>query len=107
MPAPTEPGCQRVDSQLNLAPVDYVLAGERREKASEKNILTRSLSIPPSHPVSPARPKVVAAPRVATFLLVEVPFHLEGRWGGPRQPDIKSLRSCRRATPFTYEWGRC
>jgi hypothetical protein len=36
------------------------------------------------------RPKVVAAPPVATFLLVEVPCHLEGRWGGPRQLDRKS-----------------
>jgi hypothetical protein len=48
------------------------------------------------------RPKVVAAPTDATFFLVEVPRHLEGKWGGrPRHIDKgKNWRSCLRAWIF-------
>jgi hypothetical protein len=43
-------------------------------------------SIPPPHHVSPA-PRSFAAYTDATVHLVEVPRHLEGRWGGPRHTD--------------------
>jgi hypothetical protein len=63
-------------------PRDFGLAGERRGKASEKpRLLTRSFVDPAVASRTP-RPKVVAAPPVATFLLVEVPRHLEGWWRG-------------------------
>jgi hypothetical protein len=61
-------------------PRDFGLAGERRGKAIEKQLLTRSLvdlAVASRKP----RPKVVAAPPVATFLLVKPPRHLEGMWG--------------------------
>jgi hypothetical protein len=40
---------------------------------------------------------VVAAPPGAKILHVEVPHQPEGRWGGPRHPDVEGLRSCLRA----------
>jgi hypothetical protein len=42
--------------------------------------------------------KVVAAPTDATVVLVEVPRHLEGMWGGPKHTDKgKNWLSCLRA----------
>jgi hypothetical protein len=52
------------------------LAGERKGKASEKPLLTRSL-VDPAVASRRLCPMVVAAPPVATFLLVEVPRRLE------------------------------
>jgi hypothetical protein len=43
-------------------------------------LLTRSL-VDPAVAFRKPRPKVVAVHPVATFLLVEVPRHLEGMWG--------------------------
>jgi hypothetical protein len=57
------------------------LAGERSGKASEKNLLTRS-HVDPAVALRKPRPKVVAAPPVATFLLVEISRQLKGKWGG-------------------------
>jgi hypothetical protein len=50
-------------------------AEDRRRKAGKTTLLAWSLV----DPVSPA--KVAAASADATVLLVEVPRHLEGRWG--------------------------
>jgi hypothetical protein len=61
-------------------PHDFSLAGERSEKASVKPLLTRSL-VDPAVASRKPRPKVVAAPPVASSLLVEVPRHLEGKCG--------------------------
>jgi hypothetical protein len=58
---------------------DLGLAGDRRGKAGEGNLLTWSLVNPTVASRKP-RPKVIAAPSVETFLLVEVPRHLE--WMG-------------------------
>jgi hypothetical protein len=51
---------------LIYLPRDFGLAGERRGKASEQPLLTRLLAV---HAVASRkpRPKVVAAPPVATF----------------------------------------
>jgi hypothetical protein len=68
-------------ANLILLSRDFALAGDGKGKASEKTLPMRS-------PVDPAvashkpRPKVVAAPPIETFLLVEVPRHLVGRGGG-------------------------
>jgi hypothetical protein len=64
-------------SQMWL-PRDFGLARERKGKVSEKTLPTRSLVDPAVKSRKPC-PKVVAAPPVATFLLVEVPRHLEGK----------------------------
>jgi hypothetical protein len=49
-------------------------------------LITRSL-VDPAVASRKPRPKVVAALLVATFLLVEVPRHLEDKWRGPRPLD--------------------
>jgi hypothetical protein len=67
-------------ASLISLPREFGLAGERRGKASEKNLLPRSL-VDPAVAFRKLRPKVVAAPPIETFLLVEVPRHLEGMWG--------------------------
>jgi hypothetical protein len=61
---------------------DFGLAREGRGKASKKPLLTRSLVDPAVVVSRKPRPKVVAAPPIATSLLIEVPRHVEGRWGG-------------------------
>jgi hypothetical protein len=48
-----------------------------------KNLLTWSL-VDPAAASRKLRPKVVAAPTDETVFLVEVPRHLEGKWGGGR-----------------------
>jgi hypothetical protein len=53
-----------------------------------KTLLTRSLVNPAVASRKP-RPKVVVAPPVATFLLLEAPRHLEGRWGGGQDYHIE------------------
>jgi hypothetical protein len=65
-------------------PRDFDLAEDRRGKAGKKTLLAWSLVDSAAASRKP-RPKVVAASTDATILLVEVPRHLEGRWGGPRQ----------------------
>jgi hypothetical protein len=47
-------------------------------KASEKTLLTRSL-VDPAVASRKLHPKVIAAPPVATFILLEVPRHLKGK----------------------------
>jgi hypothetical protein len=68
---------------------DFGIAGESRGKTSEKLLLKRLL-VDPAVACRKPRPKVVAAPPVTAFLLVEIPRRLEGKWGRPRQPDKKS-----------------
>jgi hypothetical protein len=58
--------------------------------ASEKTLLTRSL-VDPAFACRKPRPKVAAAPLVATFLAVEVPRHLEGRWGRTKTTTQKKV----------------
>jgi hypothetical protein len=88
-PLPPNPGVDRPRiivvregrrDSLIMLPRDFGLAGEKRETISEKNLLTQSLVDPAVAPLK-SHPKVVAAPHVATFLLVEVPRHLKGKWG--------------------------
>jgi hypothetical protein len=67
-----------------------VLPEKGEEKASEKPLFTRSL-VDPAVAFSKPRPKVVAAPPVATFLLVEVPRHLEDLCEGTETPIPKHL----------------
>jgi hypothetical protein len=62
-----------------------------RGEASEKTLLTLSL-VDPAVATRKPRPKVAAAPPVVTFLLVEVPRHLEGICGGPRPSNTISSR---------------
>jgi hypothetical protein len=68
-------------ASLIQLPRDFGLAGERRGKASENTLLARLLFDPDVVSRKP-RPKVVAAPSVTTFLLVDVPCHLKDKWGG-------------------------
>jgi hypothetical protein len=71
-------GVERADM---LLPRDSGFAKERRGKANEKSLLTRllvDLAVESKKP----RPKVVAAPLVATFPRRRGSGHLEGRWGG-------------------------
>jgi hypothetical protein len=49
----------------------------------QKPLLTWALVDPAAASRKP-RPKLVAASTDATVLLVKVPRHLEGKWGGPR-----------------------
>jgi hypothetical protein len=53
------------------------------ERLAKKISLTWSL-VDTAVAARRSRPKVVATPHDATFLLVEVPRHLEGMWRGPR-----------------------
>jgi hypothetical protein len=91
-PAPTEPGADRHRpigirdgrrASLIWLPRDFGLAEDRRGKAGKKTLLTWLLVDPAAASRKP-RPKVVAAPTDAMFLLAEAPRHLEGTWGGPR-----------------------
>jgi hypothetical protein len=54
-----------------------------------KNLLMQSF-VDPAVASRKPRSKVVAAPPVEIFLVVEVPRHLEGKWGGARQPNKES-----------------
>jgi hypothetical protein len=57
----------------------------------------RSLVNPAVAPRMP-RPKVEAAPPVTTFLLVEVPRHLDGKWG---EQDSQTIKASAFATALT------
>jgi hypothetical protein len=71
-----------------------LISCRRKEgKGSEKSVLTRSL-VDSAVASRKPRPKVVAAPPVATILLIEVPRHLEGMSGRPRLPHRKASVSC-------------
>jgi hypothetical protein len=63
-----------------FVPRDFGLDEDMRGKAGQKTHLTYSL-VDPAVASRKPRPKVVAAPPGATFLLVEVPRHLKGEWG--------------------------
>ena len=56
-------------------------------------------SIPPLHPVKP--PQGLAASTDAAVLRVEVPHHLEDRWGGPRHTDIEKTSAPASAPEFS------
>jgi hypothetical protein len=58
--------------------------------ASEKTPLSQPL-VDPAVASRKPRAKVVAAPPVAIFLLVEVPRHLESGWGGTETARQKKL----------------
>jgi hypothetical protein len=66
---------------------------------AKKNSSRGRSSIPPPHPVSPA--KVVAASTDATVLPVEVPRHLEGKWGGPRHTYVEKRGALASAPEFS------
>jgi hypothetical protein len=66
---------------------DFGLAGERRGQPSEQIRITRSLVHPGVASRKP-RPKVVAAPPVATFLLVDFPRR--GQEGGDKTTTQKN-----------------
>jgi hypothetical protein len=77
-----------VCARFNKLPRDFGLDAEDRRGKAGKKLLTWSLVDPAAASRNP-NPKVVAAPTDTTVLLVEVPRHLEGMWGGGTETYIQ------------------